>query len=137
MPKIARRDCFPPPSHILVLEDDPNVAAALVSVLEDAGYRVTVAATVAEAGSILGRRKINLFVADIVLGDGTTFEILETVRRRAVPYLLITGSIELVARFKTSDELYLTKPVKIETLLREVRRRIGPVYGARQNRADG
>ena len=127
MPKIARRDRSPPPSHILVLEDDPNVAAALVSVLEDAGYRVTVAATVAEAGSILGRRKINLFVADIVLGDGTTFEILETVRRRAVPYLLITGSIELVARFKTSDELYLTKPVKIETLLNEVRRRIGPV----------
>ena len=134
MAKMANTDISRQTSSIVVLEDDLGVAAALVSVLEDAGYRVIVAATVAEARSMLGRRKIDLLVADIVLEDGTAFEILETAKRRAVPYLLITGSIELVARFKRSDELYLTKPVKIETLLREVRRRIGPVYGAKRNR---
>jgi DNA-binding NtrC family response regulator len=114
-------DARQPAKHILVLENDSSVSAALVTVLEDARFKVSTAATAAGACAILKRRKIDLLVADIVLPDGTAFDVLSTANWRGVPHLLMTGSFEFATHLKANGKFYLSKPFDLEPFMREVR----------------
>ena len=119
--------------HILLLEDEPHVASLLAHVLEEEGYYVTRAATVAEAGSILRHIKVDLFVADVLLPDGTVFDILEIVKARDVPYILMTGSEDRKAQLAANGDFHLGKPFKLLNFISEVRDRIGPGNGDGRN----
>lgn len=77
--------------HILLLEDDEDVSSLLIRLLEDEKYYVSVTARVADAREILERVKVDLFIADVLLPDGTAFAALDTAKRREVPYFLMTG----------------------------------------------
>jgi DNA-binding response OmpR family regulator len=119
--------------HILLLEDEPEVASLLARVLEDEMYYVTRTATVAEAGTILRHMKVDLLVADILVPDGTAFDILEIVKAKKVPFILMTGSEERKAQLAANGDFHLGKPFKILSFVAEVRDRIGPGNGDGQN----
>jgi len=112
--------------HILLLEDDHRVAEALLLILEEEGYYVSFAMRVADAQNVLERTKVDLLVADILLPDGTSFELVDEAKRRGVPHLLMTGSPQHMAQLEANGEFHLSKPFRLANLLSEVRARMGP-----------
>ena len=115
---------------ILLVEDEAFVRTVTAEVLQSAGYRVTLAATAAEALQSLELHQqeselVELFLVDVVLPGKSGYEI-STVFAALCPggkILLMTGHAEHLAscdRF-TADQAYLAKPFTAETLLRKVR----------------
>lgn len=111
--------------HILLLEDDYGVSETLMRILEDEEYYVSFATRVADAKDVLTRVKVDLLIADVLLPDGTAFELIDEAKRRGVPYLLMTGSPEHMAQLEANGEFHLSKPFRLANLLGEVRDRIG------------
>ena len=112
--------------HVLLLDDDGEVSCVLVSLLEEEGYYVSVTRRVADGRELLERVKIDLFVADVLLPDGTVFAALDTAVQRKVPYILMTGSPAHMAQLEANGEFFLSKPFKLIEFLTAVRDRIGP-----------
>jgi two-component system OmpR family response regulator len=112
--------------HILLLEDDADVSSLLIRLLEEEKYYVSATARVADACEILERVKVDLFITDVLLPDGTAFPALDTAQRRGVPYLLMTGSVEHMGQMTANGEFHLSKPFRLGTFINEIRDRIGP-----------
>jgi DNA-binding response OmpR family regulator len=115
--------------HILLLEDDSGVVDVLTMILEEAGYYVSATARVNDATQMLERSKIDLFIADILLPDGTAFPAIDEARKRNIPYLLITGSMRHMAQLEANGEFHLAKPFKLKDFTDSVLERIGPGNG--------
>ncbi len=115
--------------HILLLEDDPGVSSMLVHLLEDEKYYVSATARVADAREFLERVQVDLFIADVLLPDGTAFAALDAARQRRVPFFLITGSQAHMAELEANGQFHLCKPFKLGDFIGAVRDRIGPADG--------
>jgi DNA-binding NtrC family response regulator len=119
--------------HVLLLEDDAGVSAVLVGMLEEEKYYVSTTTLVASAREFLERVKVDLFIADALVPDGTVFAALDTAKQRGVPYFLITGSISHMAELEANGEFHLSKPFKLADFLGAVRDRIGLADGVGRN----
>jgi DNA-binding NtrC family response regulator len=119
--------------HILLLEDDSGVSSVLVGMLEEEKYYVSTTSRVADAREFLERVKVDLFIADVLLPDGTAFAAVDTAKQKTVPYFLITGSISHMAELEANGQFHLSKPFKLADFLGAVRERIGPGNGAGRN----
>jgi two-component system OmpR family response regulator len=119
--------------HILLLEDHSGVADLLARLLEEEHYYVSCAIRIADAQVVLEQVKVDLLIADIILPDGTAFGLVEVAKKRRVPYLLMTGSIEHMAQLEANGEFHLAKPFKVGSFIGEVRDRIGPANGKDRN----
>src|SRR4026208_1234973 len=115
--------------HILLLEDDSSIVDVLSTLLEDEGYFVSSTVRVANAKEILERITVDLFIADIVLPDGTAFAAIDEARRRNIPCLLMTGSWPHKAELEANGEFHLTNPFRLRDFTAQVIRRIGPGEG--------
>lgn len=115
--------------HILLLEDNPGVVDLLLMILEEAGYYVSVTARVGDAKEMLERSKVDLFIADILLPDGTAFPAIDEAKRRNIPYLLMTGSPRHMAQLEVNGEFHLAKPFKLTAFTDSVVERIGTGNG--------
>ncbi len=115
---------------ILLVEDEAFVRVVTAEVLESAGYRVTLAATAAEAWKSLETRRqdpecVNLLLTDVLLPGKSGFELSKEFMAMCPggKILLMTGCADHLAccdRF-TCARGYLAKPFSVETLLRKVR----------------
>jgi len=54
-------------THILVMEDDATISAALDMILTEAGYDVDVAETGEAALELFGQKRFDLIIADLKL----------------------------------------------------------------------
>jgi signal transduction histidine kinase/response regulator of citrate/malate metabolism len=77
---------------VLLLEDDKIDQMAFKRLVQNKGlpYDYTVAASVAEAKSILGSERFDIVITDYLLGDGTAFDILHLVKN--TPIIFVTGA---------------------------------------------
>ena len=66
---------------ILLVDDDPNVLAALSRALRKEVYQVATAGSSAEAISILSRQRVDLVVSDEEMPGGSGSDLLARVRR--------------------------------------------------------
>jgi len=66
----------PPLTRALVIDDDESVRRLLHMLLEDRGYRVTVAADLAEARAVLKQGAFDLVLCDKVLPDGSGLDLV-------------------------------------------------------------
>ncbi len=119
--------------HILLLEDHGGVASVLGRLLEEEKYYVSSTALVAVASELLERVKFDLFIADVLLPDGTAFAALDIAKLRQVPYFIMTGSGAHTAELEANGQFHLSKPFKFRDFLDAVRERIGPGNGAGRN----
>jgi PAS domain S-box-containing protein len=79
---------------VLLVEDDPDVAAATVSMLETLGYRVQAVPDAGAALEAIGKRDFDLVVSDIVMAgamDGIALASAIKERKPRLPVLLVTG----------------------------------------------
>ena len=112
--------------RILVVEDDPAIAAAIRSILVDSGEAVDVAGDGSDALEWAGTYPYDLLILDVVLPgmDGVT--VCRTLRERGskIPILMLTAldAIEdRVAGLDAGADDYLAKPFAGAELLARVR----------------
>ena len=110
--------------YILLVEDEANIAQALVYNLELEGYRVNHVTTGADALAALSGEQYDLVILDLMLPDSHGIDICRQVRRRdkRLPILILTALGEEQYRLDGLDagaDDYLTKPFSLgEFLLR-------------------
>jgi two-component system, OmpR family, response regulator len=112
--------------RILVVEDDPLLAAGLARVLNRCGHAVDRASTGIQADNSLRSAPYELVVLDIGLPDIDGFEILRRLRRRRsrVNVLVLTARDAVEDRVHGLDlgaDDYLTKPFAVAEFEARVR----------------
>ncbi|CAH2600161.1 DNA-binding transcriptional dual regulator OmpR [Rhodovastum atsumiense] len=119
---------------ILVVDDDVRLRTLLSRYLTENGFRVTTAASAAEAREKLRFLQPDMLVLDIMMPGESGLELTEALRGEAadIPVLLLTarGTPEdRIAGFEAGADDYLPKPFDPKELLLRIRarlRRIAP-----------
>jgi len=124
----ARPDASPRGTEtLLVVEDDPDVRAAVVEMVEDLGYAVEEAGNPDAAVGILKTKHIDLLFTDVVMpGTMKSTELAELARtlRPGIRVLFTSGYSEnaIVHHGRLDDGVNLiTKPYKRDQLARRLR----------------
>lgn len=107
--------------HILVVDDDTRLRELLKSFLSRHDFRVTTAASAAEARQRLGSLDFDLIVLDVMMPGETGLEFAAELRRTDdVPILMLTAMVETkdrIAGLETGVDDYLGKPFEPRELL--------------------
>jgi DNA-binding response OmpR family regulator len=117
---------------VLVVEDAPEFARIVSSVLRAGGHRVRVATTIAEALVELDALTPDVVVLDLGLPDGDGLDLCRVIRERSSAYvLMLTGrddETDKLLGFQLGADDYVTKPfsarelaARVEALLRRPR----------------
>ena len=97
---------------ILLIEDCKLDQMAFKRLVEDENlpYDCMIAGSVSEAHSILGSEQFDIVIADYSLGDGTGFDILDSVKDAPIIFVTGTGSEEIAIKaWKAGAYDYLIK----------------------------
>jgi DNA-binding NtrC family response regulator len=109
-------------SHILVVDDEPNVLVTYRLILQQRGYEVSAAVSSEEARTILARDGVDLLLCDLSLEKQENgFDVVEFARQKdpRMPALLLTGYATPEANERAQDMgiPVLFKPIDINELL--------------------
>jgi signal transduction histidine kinase len=114
--------------HILIVEDSPTQAEQLRHLLEEHGYKVTVATNGKEGLAAARTHKPALIITDIVMPVMNGHELCHALKEdealMGIPIILLTSlsSLEDVIRgLNSGADFYLTKPCDGDFLLRRVK----------------
>ncbi len=112
-------------SHILVIDDDPQIRALLEEYLGENGLRVSVASTGKEMSKILNDEAIDLIVLDLRLAGEDGMAIVRSLRdESSIPIVMLTGvrdEADRVMGLELGADDYLTKPFSPRELLARIR----------------
>jgi DNA-binding response OmpR family regulator len=111
-------------TKILVVEDEPAIAESIAYSLRRDGYAAQIVGTVAAAERELG--SADLIILDLMLPDGSGFELLGAARRTAgAPPVIVLSSrdseADRVAALETGADDYVTKPFSPREIVARVR----------------
>ncbi len=117
---------------VLVVEDAPEFARVVATVLENAGHRVRLATTIAEALAAMDIQAPDVVILDLGLPDGDGLDLCRMIRERSSAYvLMLTGrddEVDKLLGFRLGADDYVTKPfsarelaARVEALLRRPR----------------
>jgi two-component system phosphate regulon response regulator PhoB len=123
-----------PAARVLVVEDEPDIAALIAYQLTREGYRVETTSNGAEALRSVGREVPDLLVLDRMLPGISGDEVLKSLRAesatRSLPVLILTAKREQEDRIQGLEmgaDDYLTKPfsprelvLRVHSILRRV-----------------
>jgi two-component system, OmpR family, response regulator len=131
-------------ASLLVVDDEPNIRELLSASLRFAGFRVSSAASGAEAVSAVARDRPDLVVLDVMLPDMDGFAVVRRLRddpgaatrgaeRDRIPVIFLTakdGVDDKISGLTAGGDDYVTKPFSLEELIARIRailRRTGGV----------
>ena len=117
---------------MLLVEDAPEFAQLAKDVLTDAGFRVRIVSTMAEAIAAMATSMPDLVVLDLGLPDGDGMDLCQSIREHSNAYVIvITGRAsegDKLRGFRLGADDYLVKPfsgrelvARAEALLRRPR----------------
>jgi len=116
-------------TRILIVEDEPRIAAFVSRGLESAGYETLVVEDGPEGLEAALRGDADLVLLDVGLPSMDGFEVLRALRARgsAVPVIMLTArssTRDTVAGLDAGANDYVPKPFTFEELLARVRSRL-------------
>ncbi len=116
------------PTHVLIIEDEPNIASFAKMYLEAAGYRITVSHRGDEGLQIAERERPALIVLDLMLPGLDGFEITKRLRSsgagHAPAIVMLTArddAVDKVVGLELGADDYITKPFNPRELVARVR----------------
>ena len=114
-------------AQLLVVEDEPSVAALLATTLRLAGYEVTIAQNAAQALSALAEKKFDAALVDWMLPTTTGIELIRTLRQQAthrlLPIMMLTAKSQendTVIGLEAGADDYISKPFSPRELVARV-----------------
>jgi two-component system OmpR family response regulator len=109
-------------SRILVVDDEPHIAALLSATLRLIGYEVATATTGEQALAKAGEFEPELVVLDVMLPDIEGLEVARRLRAggSTVPVLYLTAH-DAVAGLTAGGDDYVTKPFSLEDVVVRIR----------------
>lgn len=112
---------------LLVIDDDVGMLEVIQGGLGDERLLVSTAETVAQARACLAERPPDIIILDLVLPDGSGFQLLQEIRRneatRDTPILILTGYGQedyLARALELGANEFLTKPFSMSILAETV-----------------
>jgi len=116
----------PAGARVLVVEDDTNLRLTLVDNLEEEGYAVQAASTLAEARARWQATSFDVVVLDIMLPDGDGYTLCRQMRQAGTPsrVLMLTARTledDVVRGFDVGADDYLAKPYRLRELMARIR----------------
>ena len=115
-----------PSLDVLVVEDDRALSELLVRSLHAARFTTDVAGDVVEAKRLLARGSYKVLVLDLILPDGTGFDVLAFIKSEKLPppqiVVITAADASLLARIDRSlVKTVIFKPLNVEHLVASVR----------------
>jgi len=117
----------PPKARILVIEDDPAAAEQLRRALEQEGFAVQAAHSLAVAQALLEQGLPDGLVCDVMLPDGESYGLVEGLRTRPgaeeLPIVVVSVRAELIDRVEAihcGADAYFTKPADLQAVVRRL-----------------
>lgn len=115
--------------HILLVEDEPRIAAFVEKGLRSHGFQLAIAADARAATNFALTGEFDLMILDLGLPDQDGLELLETLRGQgiAMPIVILTARDDIndkVSGFEQGADDYLTKPFRFEELLVRIKARL-------------
>lgn len=109
-------------ARIVIIDDEPEIRAALGGILSDEGYDVVTAATGQEGLELVTERLPELCFLDIWLPDADGIEILAKIKKRspACQVIMISGHSSIETAVKATQigaSDFLEKPLSLEKVL--------------------
>jgi two-component system response regulator RegX3 len=113
-----------PKRTILLVEDETSITEPLAEALRSEGFDTLVAGTVAEALE-LARREPDLVLLDVMLPDGSGYDVCRELRRRSqVPIIMLTARGEEADRvigLELGADDYVVKPFSGREVVARIR----------------
>ena len=114
-----------PQSHVLVVDDDPQIRELLQEYLTENALRVSVAENGAQMSELLAAEVIDLVILDLRLAGEDGMTIARTLRdQSAIPIIMLTGvrdEADRVMGLELGADDFLTKPFSPRELLARIR----------------
>jgi len=119
-------------ARILVVDDEPSSIKLLDRILTSEGYEIETAGTAKEALKLIaGGKRYALILLDIKMPDMSGIELYQHLEKTIFPLtkrvIFITGDIlgtDTLDFFSRTGASYITKPVDIEHLKKEVKSKL-------------
>ncbi len=111
--------------RVLLVEDSWHIAAAVKSLLENAGVTVEgPAGSLSQANALLDRSAPDIAIVDINIKGRMSFGLIDRLVAQRIPVVVVTGYDE-GARLEGKAAAILTKPVRAGELLASLARAVG------------
>lgn len=116
-------------SQILIVEDEPRIAAFIAKGLKSAGFATLVEASGHAAVALAIGGEADLIILDVGLPDIDGFDVLSRIRGQGVstPVIMLTARssvADTVAGLQSGADDYMPKPFSFEELLARVQLRL-------------
>jgi two-component system response regulator RegX3 len=122
---------------ILMVEDEESITVPLSEALAREGFDTEIAGTVAEALELAGRVAPDLVLLDVMLPDGSGYDVCRELRRESrVPIIMLTArgeETDRVVGLELGADDYIVKPFsarEVAARIRAVLRRSGEAAAA-------
>jgi two-component system, OmpR family, response regulator RegX3 len=127
--------------RILLVEDEESITAPLSEALAREGFDTSVAGSAAAALELAGKQRPDLVLLDVMLPDGSGFEVARELRRGSrVPIIMLTArgeEADRVAGLELGADDYVVKPFSARELVARVRAVLRRVAEAGERRPEG
>ena len=114
-----------PSTHLLVVDDDPDIVQLIVRYLSMHGFRISSAADGTAMREAIAREPVDLVLLDLGLPGEDGLELTRYLRQNwRGPIIIVTGrgeSVDRVVGLELGADDYVTKPFDLRELLARIR----------------
>lgn len=112
--------------QVLLVEDDRAIATVITAALEDEGFVIAHCTSLAERDRLLGERRFDVMLTDVILEDGDGLEGLAKARAGAgdLPVIVLSAqnTLDTAVRASESEAFeYFPKPFDLDELVHAVK----------------